>query len=84
MTIELRSQAQEDILYFRKRNKVLLARIKSLIQAIEREPFYGIGRPEPLKYELSNCWSRRIDHEHRLVYKIEKNKIIILQCRYHY
>jgi toxin YoeB len=51
---------------------------------IQRSPFEGTGKPEPLKYELSGCWSRRIDREHRLVYDVKKDKIRILACRYHY
>jgi toxin YoeB len=55
-----------------------------LIEAVMKSPFEGIGKPEPLRHELAGCWSRRIDQEHRLVYKVEKNEVIILACRYHY
>jgi toxin YoeB len=59
-------------------------KIIKLLNEIRRTPFEGTGLPEPLKANLSGCWSRRIDQEHRLVYKVEKDKIIILSCRYHY
>jgi toxin YoeB len=59
-------------------------RIVRLIRDVLRDPFTGIGKPEPLKRELGGCWSRRIDGEHRLVYRVQKEKIRILACRYHY
>lgn len=59
-------------------------RIVRLIQAVQRDPFTGIGKPEPLKHELAGCWSRRINDEHRLVYQVLEDKIRILACRYHY
>ena len=59
-------------------------RIVNLMKEVLREPFSGIGKPEPLKYELKGCWSRRIDQEHRLVYQVTEDKIRILACRYHY
>ncbi|HEV2884223.1 MAG TPA: Txe/YoeB family addiction module toxin [Pyrinomonadaceae bacterium] len=66
----------------RSRNKAL--RIISLIREIQRDPFRGIGKPEPLKHEFKGCWSRRIDQEHRLVYQVKDERIRILACRYHY
>jgi toxin YoeB len=74
----------EDYLYWQEQNSDKISRINDLIKAISRDPYKGIGKPEPLKGNLSGWWSRRIDLEHRLVYKIEKRDIIILQCRYHY
>ena len=59
-------------------------RIIRLIRDVQRDPYSGIGKPEPLKHELSGCWSRRIDQEHRLVYQIQQGKVRILPCRYHY
>jgi toxin YoeB len=59
-------------------------RIINLIKDVQRDPFKGIGKPEPLKHELKGCWSRRIDQEHRLVYQVAEEKIRILACRYHY
>ena len=66
-------------------DKQLFKKINEIIQSIDRTPFEGIGKPEPLKYQLKGCWSRRINDEHRLVYQIaSENEIIILQCKYHY
>jgi toxin YoeB len=59
-------------------------RINELIRDIERHPFKGLGKPEPLRYNLSGYWSRRINDEHRLIYKIENNNICVIQCRWHY
>ncbi len=64
------------------RNKAL--RIIKLIKDVQRDPFHGVGKPEPLKRDLAGCWSRRIDAEHRLVYQVTESKIRILACRYHY
>jgi toxin YoeB len=76
--------AWEDYLHWQKMDKKLLKRINELIQAIKRDPFDGIGKPEPLKHELAGYWSRRIDDEHRLVYKIKDDSLLIAQCRGHY
>lgn len=59
-------------------------RIMKLVKEVQINPFQGTGKPEPLKHELSGCWSRRIDKEHRLVYEVQEDKIRILACRYHY
>jgi toxin YoeB len=67
-----------------KEDKKVFKKILELIKDIQREPFSGIGKPEPLKYELQGYWSRRITDEHRLVYKIEEDLLIILSCKYHY
>lgn len=77
-------QAWEDYLYWQKTDKKKLKRINELIKAIERDHFKGIGDPEPLKFNWSGFWSRRIDKEHRLVYAVENDAILIAQCRYHY
>jgi len=74
----------EDYLYWQGIDKSMLKKINSLIKEIERLHFEGSGKPEPLKHNLAGWWSRRITLEHRLVYKIEKDSIVILQCRYHY
>jgi toxin YoeB len=76
--------AWEDYLYWQSTDKNTLKKINSLIKESFKSPFQGSGKPEPLKYELAGWWSRRINLEHRLVYKIEDDAIIILQCRYHY
>ncbi len=73
-----------DYLYWQTNDKKMLKRINELLKDINRTPFTGLGKPEPLKANLSGYWSRRIDSEHRLVYKIENNNIVILSCRYHY
>ena len=65
-------------------DRQLVKRINQLIRDIGRDPFSGIGKPEPLKHQLSGFWSRRIDDEHRLVYRIDGKAIVIIQCRYHY
>ena len=76
--------AWEDYLYWQRTDKKLLKRINALIQDIQRSPFVGIGKPEPLKHALSGYWSRRINDEHRIVYKTEKDSLFIAQLRYHY
>ena len=76
--------AWEDYLYWQGTDKSMLKKINALIKEIERIPFDGSGKPEPLKYNLAGWWSRRINLEHRLVYKFENDSIVILQCRYHY
>jgi toxin YoeB len=76
--------AWEDYQYWLNNDIDTLKKINTLIKDIQREPFKGIGKPEPLKFDLKGWWSRRINHEDRMVYKIENNKVIILQCRMHY
>ncbi|MGC9386738.1 MAG: Txe/YoeB family addiction module toxin [Hydrogenovibrio sp.] len=76
--------AWEDYLFWQKTDKKQLKRINVLVKAIMREPFVGIGDPEPLKHNGSGYWSRRIDREHRLVYKVTDDALVIVQCRYHY
>jgi toxin YoeB len=68
----------------KKKTKKFLRKINELIKAIQRTPFEGIGKPEPLKYDLTGLWSRRIDREHRLVYKVESDELFIYGCRFHY
>ena len=74
----------EDYLYWQRTDKKTLKRINTLIKDIKRNPYSGIGDPEPLKYNWSGFWSRRITKEHRLVYAVEKDAISIAQCRFHY
>lgn len=78
------SEAWQDYLYWQTQDKKTLKRINALIQDINRTPFEGLGKPEPLKHDLSGFWSRRIDEQNRLVYRIENNMLIITQCRTHY
>jgi toxin YoeB len=88
MRIEWELTAWEDYLYWQKADKKILKRINKLIKQCCRTPYEGIGKPEPLRNELAGWWSRRIDQEHRLVYKVEGIQdgqvLIIIQCRYHY
>jgi toxin YoeB len=76
--------AWEEYLYWQKTDKKILNRINELFKVITRTPFEGVGKPEPLKHSLSGYWSRRINDEHRLVYKIEGDQMLIAQCRLHY
>lgn len=77
-------ESWNDYLYWQLTDRKMIKRINELLKNISRTPFSGMGKPEALKFNLSGYWSRRIDSEHRLVYKIENNCIIILSCRYHY
>ncbi len=84
MKLIFAENAWQDYLYWQKTDKKQLKRINTLIKAITRDPFAGIGKPEPLKHALSGYWSRRIDDEHRLVYKIQEDALLIAQLRYYY
>lgn len=77
-------EAWEDYLYWQTQDKKTLKRINALIKDIERSPFEGIGKPEPLKHDLSSYWSRRIDDTNRIVYKVNNDILEIAQCRTHY
>jgi toxin YoeB len=76
--------AWEDYLYWQKTDRKVAARINALLRDIQRDPFDGIGKPEPLRHALSGYWSRRITDEHRIVYKVEGDAVMIAQLRYHY
>lgn len=84
MKITFTDEAWEEYLYWQSTDKKILKKVNSLIKDIRREPFNGLGKPEPLKYELSGFWSRRITDEHRLVYKVSDGTMAIVSCRYHY
>jgi toxin YoeB len=84
MLFKFENQALKDLKYWKYNNHILYKKIFSLLKDIQESPFVGIGKPEPLKENLSGWWSRRINREHRLIYKINKQEIIILSCRYHY
>ncbi len=77
-------KAFDDFAWWIEHDRSKALRIIKLLRDIQRQPFEGIGEPEPLKYELAGCWSRRIDHEHRLVYTVSENLIRVISCRYHY
>jgi toxin YoeB len=83
-TLEFDSTAFEDLAWWIEQDRAQALRIIRLVQEIQRDPFSGLGKPEPLKHELSGCWSRRINQEHRLVYQVRVDKIRILACRFHY
>lgn len=76
--------AWQDYIYWLKTDKAVLKKINELIKDCMRQPFSGVGKPEPLKFNMSGCWSRRITSEHRLVYRVENESLILIQCRYHY
>ena len=78
------SAAWDDYVYWQSQDKKTLKRINELIRDVIREPFTGIGKPEPLRENLAGYWSRRIDDTHRLVYAVDKAQITIIACRYHY
>lgn len=77
-------ESWEDYLYWQKTDKKKLKRINELLKDISGNAFQGIGNPEPLKYKYSGYWSRRIDEEHRLIYRVSKDEIWIAKCRFHY
>lgn len=84
MNLSWARTAWDDYLYWQAHDKKILRRINTLIRDIKRSPFDGLGDPEPLRHNWSGYWSRRIDREHRLVYKVENKLIFVAQCRYHY
>jgi toxin YoeB len=77
-------ESWEDYQYWLKTDKKILARINDLIKDISRTPYTGIGKPEPLKYKYKGFWSRRITDEHRLIYQVKEDELLILKCRFHY
>ena len=77
-------EAWDDYLYWQMQDRKMVARIDKLAQEIRREPYSGIGKPEPLKHALSGWWSRRITDEHRMVYRIEDDELLLAQLRYRY
>ncbi|MET0330467.1 MAG: Txe/YoeB family addiction module toxin [Dyella sp.] len=84
MILQFSDNAWEDYLYWQRADKKLLKRINDLIKAIQRDPFQGIGKPEPLRHALAGYWSRRINDEHRIVYKAGDDILMIAQLRFHY
>jgi len=82
--LEFDIAAFEDLAWWIQQDRNKALRVVSLIKDVQRDPFKGIGKPEPLRHELKGCWSRRIDQEHRLIYQVTEAKIRILACRYHY
>ncbi len=84
MRLVFEREATEDFRFWIETDQRKALKILHLIKAAMADPFEGIGKPEPLKFGLSGFWSRRIDQEHRLVYKVEKGELVMLACRYHY
>ena len=84
MKVVFADRGWEDFTYWVEHDRKIAARIARLIEEIERQPFEGLGKPEPLRHDMAGFWSRRITDEHRLVYAVEKNKLLIAQARYHY
>jgi len=83
-SLEFDAAAFEDLAWWVQNDRNKALRIITLIREVQRDPFRGIGKPEPLRHELKGCWSRRIDQEHRLVYQVKDERVRILACRYHY
>jgi len=83
MKITFSKNSWEDYLSWQKEDKKTLKRINQLIKEIQRTPFHGLGNPESLKYDLAGFWSRRIDREHRLIYQVFDNELLIYSCKYH-
>jgi toxin YoeB len=84
MNLQFSKNAWEDYVYWQETDKSILKRINLLIKDVRRSPFDGIGKPEPLKHALAGFWSRRINDEHRMVYRAEGKTLFIAQLRYHY
>jgi len=84
MRVVFADQGWEDFCYWIEHDLRIAKRVAQLIKDIEREPFEGLGKPEPLRHDLTGFWSRRVTDEHRLVYAVEKDVILVAQARYHY
>jgi toxin YoeB len=84
MRIVFSENAWEDYVSWLSEDRKILKKLNELIKDIQRHPFEGLGKPEPLKFDLTGFWSRRIDKEHRIVYQVNKNELLIYACRYHY
>ena len=78
------AESWEDYVYWQETDKKMVRRINELLKDISRDPFSGMGKPEPLKYKYKGFWSRRINEEHRLIYQVRENEVLIAKCRYHY
>ncbi len=83
-TIAFHQRAFADFTDWERVDKKIYRRIVALITDVLRHPFTGIGKPEPLKHDLRGCWSRRINREHRLVYRVDQDAVFIVSCKYHY
>jgi toxin YoeB len=83
-SLEFDPAALEDLAWWVEHDRSQALKIIRLVKEVHRDPFAGLGKPEPLKHELAGCWSRRINQEHRLVYQVLPDKIRLLACRFHY
>ena len=77
-------ESWEDYLFWQKNDKKILNKIYTLLKDISRNPYSGLGKPEPLKYKYQGFWSRKIDNEHRLIYQVKNDEILVAKCRFHY
>ena len=84
MNVTFTPTALDDLRYWLKTDKRQAERVLALLEEIRRTPFEGTGKPEPLRFQLAGCWSRRIDREHRLIYQVEEAEIVVIACRYNY
>lgn len=84
MLVEFTESANEDYEWWKENNPKKAERIQSLLEDVKKKPFKGIGKPEPLKFDLQGYWSRRIDKVNRLVYSAEEKKVTVISCRFHY
>ena len=84
MEFLFKDEAEEDLIYWYRTNKSIIKKIESLLKSMKKNPFSGIGKPEPLKYDFSGKWSRRINKEHRIIYSVEKDIITVYSLRGHY
>ena len=84
MKVWVSAEFEQDLLFWKKADRKVVEKIQKLLQDIVKDPFKGIGKPEQLKYKLTGCWSRRINREHRLVYRMVNEELQLLTCRYHY
>lgn len=84
MKLIFSERAWEDYVYWQRTDRRILHRVNQLVKEMQRSPFEGAGKPEPLKHGLAGYWSRRITEEHRIVYKVDKDSLFIAQLRYHY
>ena len=84
MKVSLTPHALADLRWWIRNDRKIADRILKLVEETSRTPFSGTGKPEPLKFQLTGCWSRRINREHRLVYQVADDELVILACRFHY
>jgi len=83
-TVELLPEAKNDCRFWKRHNPSIANKIKALLKGLERDPFSGIGKPEPLKHDFRGLWSRRITEEHRMLYEVKGDLVIVYRCRWHY